>query len=76
MSIDHIILNRKHRLCSLHFEDKMLSNFQKNIIKLNSILKIFQHSAVEVPIVEKFQISINYILNSGIRQSCSTIYCR
>ncbi|CAI6363399.1 unnamed protein product [Macrosiphum euphorbiae] len=37
MSIDPVILNRKYRLCSLHFEDKMFSNYQKNRIKSDAI---------------------------------------
>jgi len=52
MSINPVILNRKYGLCSLHFEDDMFSNYQKNRIKPNAIPTIFQHFADEVQIVE------------------------
>ncbi|KAL5232773.1 hypothetical protein ACI65C_012950 [Semiaphis heraclei] len=42
---------RKYRLCSLHFEDIMFSNYQKNRIKPDAIPTIFPHLADEVPIV-------------------------
>jgi len=51
MSIDPVILNRKYRICSLHFEDTMFSNYQKNRLKPDAIPTIFQHLAEEVPIV-------------------------
>lgn len=72
ISIDPVTLNRKYRVCSLHFEDKMFSNYQKNRLKPDAIPTIFQHLAEEVPIVEHNQIPLNDIVNSGNTPSCST----
>jgi hypothetical protein len=52
--IDPVILNKKYRLCSLHFEDKMFSNYQKNRLKSDAIPTIVKHLGEEDPIVEQF----------------------
>lgn len=72
MSIDPVILNKKYRLCSLHFEDKMFSNFQKNRLKADAILTIFDNLTEEVPLAEQCQDPLNDTLISDNTPSCST----
>lgn len=74
MPIDPVILNRKYRLCSLHFEEKMFSNYQKNRLKSDAIPTIFQNLVEGVPIVGQLQIPSNDCINVNNDQtpSCST----
>ncbi|KAF0735687.1 Uncharacterized protein FWK35_00014103, partial [Aphis craccivora] len=48
MLIDSVILNKMYRVCSLHFEDKMFSNFRKNRLKADAIPTIFGNLTEEV----------------------------
>jgi len=40
-TIDPDVLNRNHRLCSLHFEDKMYMNNEKNRLSNQAIPTLF-----------------------------------
>lgn len=71
MFIDPVILNKKYRLCSLHFEDKMFSNFQKNRLKADAIPTIFNNLTEEVPLIGH-QDQLNDTFISDNTPSCST----
>ncbi|KAE9532079.1 hypothetical protein AGLY_010281 [Aphis glycines] len=45
-TIDPDVLNRNHRLCSLHFEDKMYSNNKKNRLTNQAIPTLFNNNII------------------------------
>jgi len=50
-TIKNLAVNTKYRLCSLHFEADMFSNFQKNRLKSEAIPTLFD--AIEVECVDE-----------------------
>jgi len=73
MLIDPVILNKKYRLCSLLFEDKMFSNFQKNRLKADAIPTIFGNLTEEVSLQCQDPLNDTIISdNSYNSPSCST----
>ncbi|KAL4122944.1 hypothetical protein QTP88_015185 [Uroleucon formosanum] len=46
-SINNLAANTKYRICSLHFETDMFSNFQKNRLKPEAVPTLFDTMEVE-----------------------------
>ncbi|VVC33568.1 Zinc finger, C2CH-type [Cinara cedri] len=42
-------LSKNYKLCSLHFEDKMFANFQKNRLFVHAIPSLFQNDSLTLP---------------------------
>lgn len=42
---DTSVLNKKYRLCSLHFESNMFRNSQQNRLKIDAIPTLFESTA-------------------------------
>ncbi len=73
MLIDPVILNKKYRLCSLHFEDIMFSNFQKNRLKADAIPTIFGNLTEKVSLQCQDPLNDTIISdNADNSPSCST----
>lgn len=66
--VDMVTLNKKYRLCSLHFENRIFSNEQNNRLKQNANPTLFE-------IVAGKHIEKNYILdNHDVENDCSPSY--
>ncbi|KAF0682237.1 Uncharacterized protein FWK35_00036901, partial [Aphis craccivora] len=73
MLIDPVILNKKCKLCCLHFEDKMFSNFQINRLKADAIPTIFGNLTEEVSLQCQDPLNDTIISdNADNSPSCST----
>lgn len=65
--VDMVTLNKKYRLCSLHFEDRMFSNEQNKRFKLNAKPTLFKKSTLK-----KNYVLDNHDVENNCSPSCST----
>lgn len=69
-TIDASVLNKKYRLCSMHFENSMFKNEQNNRLKPDAIPTLFEHTP-EQHTVENYVDANCEIVNDSM-SSCST----
>ncbi|KAL4148350.1 hypothetical protein QTP88_002614 [Uroleucon formosanum] len=71
-SINNLAANTKYRICSLHFETDMFSNFQKNRLKPEAVPTLFDTMEVEFVDESKNNDDPECSISNVVPSSCST----